>query len=137
MLLTTLAADIGPGDQTFTFVVPGDKLWRIRSVIATCARASGGAPDRSYTLVVSTSTGPVSAVGATDAGDEPGDCTITFTNCPPSAVASGNIGVSVAPFNPPTLYPGYTIVGTIVNPAGADEWTSATVWYDFTLTTTP
>lgn len=135
MLLTTLAAELAPGDQTFTFVVPGDKQWKIRSVYAVAARDTGGAPDRAYTLTVATSTGIVLAVGAADAGSEPGDCTVTWTNAPGATSEAGMHGVTLAPFNPPTLQPGYTIVGTIVNPAAADEWSLATVWYDFALTT--
>lgn len=133
-MLTTLAATITPGDQSFTFTVPGDKLWTVRSVIAVASRAVGGAPDRAYTLVVNTSTGPVAAVGAPDRGTEPGQCTVTWANAPASAVDAGNLGVVLAPFNPPVLYPGYTITGAIIAAAGADTWLRATVWYDFTLT---
>lgn len=133
-MLDTTAAVVAPGATSFQFVVPGDKVWTIRSVIATCTRASGGAPDRAYLLEVATSTGVVAAVGAVDAGDEPGTCTITWANCPASSVASANIGVSVAPFNPPTLQPGYTITGTITSPAAGDSWDGATAWYDFAYT---
>lgn len=130
-MLTTTVATIAPGDQIFTFLVPGDRVWALRSVIAVCSRDVGGAPDRSYSLVVSKGDLPVSRAGADDAGTEPGTCTITWCNCPPSSVDSGATGVVVAPHAPPTLEPGYTVVGTIENPAAGDEWTSAIAWYDF------
>lgn len=135
MLLTTLAATLAPGDLTFVFTVPGDKRWKIRSVYAVASRDTGGAPDRAYTLEVATSTGIVIAVGATDAGAEPGDCTVTWANAPGATSEAGAHGVTLAPFNPPTLAAGYTITGTIVNPAPLDEWSLATVWYDFVNTT--
>lgn len=133
-MLDTTAAVIAPAAITFQFVVPGDKVWTIRSVIAFATRAAGGTPDRAYLLEVATSTGTVSAVGAPDAGTDPGTCTITWANCPAAAVDSGNLGVVIAPFNPPILQPGYTITGTILNPAAGDTWAAATVWYDFALT---
>lgn len=133
-MLDTTAAVITPGATTFRFLVPGDKIWAFRSVLAVATRAAGGIPDRSYQLVVATSTGPVAAVGAQDAGAEPGTCTVTWANCPASAVDSGTFGVTVAPFNPPTLQPGYTITGTILNPAAGDQWELATAWYDFAYT---
>lgn len=137
MPVTTLAADIEQPTVLFQFVVPGDKFWKIRSVLAVCSKDVGGAPDRAYLLTVSTSTGPVLAVGAADAGNEPGTCTITWTNAPGAASSAGAAGVSVAPFNPPTLDPGYVITGSIESPAPADTWVSATVWYDFALTNAP
>lgn len=134
ILLDTIGAVIAPGDLTFAFTVPGDRYWQIRTVIAVATRDVGGAPDRAYLLTVATSTGPVSIVGAADAGDEPGTCTVTWANVPASAVASGAVGVVVAPFAPPVLYPGYTVTGEITSPAAADEWQSATVWYEYVLT---
>lgn len=133
-LLTTASAELLVPSLTFEFVVPGDKKWTIRSVLAVASREPGGAPDRAYTLVVATSTGPVAAVGAPDNGTEPGTCTVTWTNAPGSSVEAGNQGVSLAPFNPPELQPGYTIVGTIIDPAAGDFWLSATVWYEFVNT---
>lgn len=134
MPLTTLAADIDTPTTGFIFTVPGDKFWKVRSIIAVASKDAGGTPDRSFLLTVATSTGPVLAVGAADVGDEPGTCTVTWTNAPGSHSAAGAAGFSLAPFNPPTLDPGYTIVGTIEDPAPADTWLSATVWYDFALT---
>lgn len=133
-LLTTLVATIEPGDQTFMFTVPGDKKWTIRSVLAVASRQPGGAPDRAYTLTVATSTGPVTSSGAADNGTEPGTCTITWTNAPSATVEAGSVGVTIAPFNPPELQPGYTVVGTILNAAAGDEWESAVVWYEYVNT---
>lgn len=132
MPLTTLAAPIDGPTILFQFIVPGDKLWKIRSVLAVATRDVGGTPDRTFLLTVSTSTGPVLAVAADDAGAEPGICTVTWTNAPGSHSDAGPLGVSLAPFNPPTLYPGYVITGSIENGAAGDTWESATVWYDFT-----
>lgn len=108
----------------------------MRSVYAVASRVAGGIPARSYSLIVTTSTGPVAASGAVDAGDEPGDCTITWCNSPPAASDSAAHGIVVAPFNPPTLEPGYKIIGTIVAPALGDAWISATAWYEFVSTGT-
>lgn len=131
---TTVSATITPGAPTFSFLVPGDKLWSIRSIVAVASTATGGAPARGYVLTVSTSTGPVLVVGASDAGTEPATVTITWANAPGSTVTAGAIGTVVAPFASPVLRPGYTIVGTIDNPAVGDTWVSATVWYDYTPT---
>lgn len=131
---TTLAATITPASPTFAFLVPGDKLWAIRSIVAVAHTAIGGAPDRGYMLSVATSTGNVMVVGASDAGTEPATVTITWANAPGSTVTAGAIGTVVAPFASPVLYPGYTLTGTIDNPAVGDTWISATVWYDYTPT---
>lgn len=134
MLLTTILADPLELTTQFEFTVPGDKNWKIRSVLATVERGAGGAPGRAYQLTVATSTGPVAVVGAPDAGTDPGTATITWANAPASKSEAGSQGIVLAPFNPPTLEPGYTITGTILNPVSGDIWLSALVWYDFALT---
>lgn len=131
--LDTVEVDDGIETPTWTIVVPGDRLWSIRTIFTVAARDTGGTPSRSYLLTVATSTGIVAAVAATDAGTEPGTETITFANAPSSIVAVGGDAVAVAPMVLPTLYPGYTITCDIVNAVGADRWTSARVWYDYVL----
>lgn len=134
-MLTTLAAVIAPGATTFTFLVPGNQLWSIRSVYAVATRDAGGAPDRAYKLTVSAGATIVALTGAPDAGAEPGTCAVTWANAPGGSVDSDDLGFVLAPFNPPQLQPGYTIAGEITNAAGADEWASATCWYDFVYNT--
>lgn len=134
MLLDTLAVPIAPGATTFVATVPGDRRWVIRTVIATCVRDAGGAPDRSYTLTVATSTGPVAIMPADDLGTEPGAETITWCNAPAAAVTVAGLSVVVAPMALPSLQPGYTVTGEIIGAVGADAWVSATVWYDYVLT---
>lgn len=104
---------------------------------AVAARGAGGTPYRAYTLTVATSTGPVAVVGAADTGGEPGTCAITWANAPLATVESGSEGFSLAPFNPPPLQPGYTIVGRITSPVAGDAWLSATAWYDYVLSAAP
>jgi len=129
--LDTAAAEIDGTTTTFTFLVPGHQVWYPRSVIAVASRASGGLPNRAYTLTFATSTGPVAAVGAQDNGTEPGTCVVTWCPCPAASVEAGSEGVSVAPIPSLQLNPGYTIVGAIVESAAGDTWLSATCWYDF------
>lgn len=117
---------------TFAFVIPGGERWDIRSVFAQAVKDTGGAPDRSFELTVTNGTDTVSAVGATDIGTEPGTIDVTWTNAPAQASAGGAHGVVLAPFNPPGLFPGYVVTGSIVQPAGADSWTNVVVWYDLT-----
>lgn len=116
---------------TFTFVVPGHQLWRLRSVRADVARDIGGMPDRSYRLEVTNGTSVVVASPAGDAGDEPGTTSITWTNANPSAVGAGSDGVVVAPLAPLSLPPGYVIVGTILTAELGDMWLRAVAWYDY------
>ncbi len=121
---------------TFTFVVPGHQQWTLRSVRADVSRAVGGAPMRAYTLTVTDGTSIVAQSGAADAGTEPGVCSITWCDCPASAVATGTDGVVVAPLPNLVIPAGYVITGTIVNPAGADTWSDANVWLDYVNVTT-
>lgn len=137
MLLTTTNAEINPGDQQFTLLVPGHQIWSPRSVYAVATRAVGGAPDRSYLLTITNGTNTVANVGAVDDGAEPGTCTVTWTLCPAAHVASGADGVTVAPLAPMTLPGGYVILGSIIAPAVGDEWTRALVWYDYVMSTPP
>lgn len=116
---------------TFTFVVPGNEVWRLRSVRADATRFAGGAPDRAYSLTITDGTSVVLAVGAGDAGDEPGVCSITWTDADPSVTTAGADGVSVAPVAPLALTRGYVIIGTILNPAAGDTWADAVAWYDY------
>lgn len=120
----------------FTFAVPGNERWTLRSVRADVARVVGGAPNRAYSLTVSDGTNIVAQAGADDAGAEPGTTSVTWCDCPSAKVAAGNDGVVVAPLPNLAIEPGYLIVGTILNPAGADAWLDAIVWLDY-LNTTP
>jgi hypothetical protein len=119
---------------TFTFTVPGDQQWTIRSVCAVATRAAGGIPNRAYTLVVTNGTVTVAAVGADDAGTEPGSCTVTWANTPGGTTASAATGISIAPLGPLVLPPGYKLTGTIVGAVAGDTWASAVAWYDYTYT---
>lgn len=137
MLLTTSEATIVQPTLQFLFVVPGDQRWVLRSIRAICARDVGGLPVRAYTLVTSDGSNIVAAVGAADAGTEPGQCSITWANVPAAAVASGSDGIVVAPLGPVVLPAGYTVAGNIVGGAALDTWVSAVAWYDFVYTSTP
>jgi len=130
-MLTVELAEVDTLSTAFTFVVPGHQLWAIQSIRATALRGTGGMPNRSYLLTVTDGTNPVSVLGAVDIGDEPGECTITWTASQASAVNSGPVGVVVAPLGTLNLEPGYIITGTIVNPVAGDSWDSAACWYDF------
>lgn len=131
---TTQLADVLAPTLTFRFVVPGHQRWSLRSIFAVASRAVGGTPDRAYLLTVTNGSVIVAQVGAADAGTEPGTCDVTFANTPAAAVSAGPLGVTVAPFAPPPLEPGYVIEGTILNPAAADSWVSAVAWFDFAYT---
>lgn len=135
MLLTV---DPAPDSQTateFVFVVPGDQLWIVRSVVATVSTDTGGQPDRGYLLSVTDGTNVVAQSGNQDGGTEPAVGTLTWANAPMAESEAGNTFSALAPFPNLTLKPGYNIVGTIVNPVGVDAWVNALVWYDFTYTT--
>lgn len=117
----------------FTFVVPGNEVWKLRAVRADCDRAAGGAPDRAYSLQITDGTSPVLEVGAADAGTEPGTCSVTWTDADPSSTTAGADGVSVAPIAPLVLTRGYVITVTILSPAVGDTWVDAVAWYDYEL----
>lgn len=134
MLLTV---DPAPDSQTatsFTFVVPGDQLWIVRSVVATVSTDTGGQPTRGYMLQVTDGTNVVAQSGNTDGGTEPATGTLTWANAPGAESSAGAVFSAIAPFPNLTLKPGYNIIGTIVNSVGADAWISALVWYDFSYT---
>lgn len=137
MLLAVQPATIGIISSLFGFEVPGHQIWTPRSFYAVAQRDVGGAPDRSYLLTISDGTNTVVSVGADDAGDEPGTCSITWAHTPATSVASGAVGVSVAPLGPIVLPSGYQVLGSIVNGAPGDGWLSATAWYDYVYTTPP
>lgn len=132
--LDTFAVTIAPGATTWVATVPGDRLWMIRTVYTVAVLDAGGSPNRSYTLTVATSTGPVSVVGAPNAVGDSGTDKITWANAPSASIAAGGVGVVVAAFVVPTLWPGYTLTGTIAGAVGTDHWTTARVWYDYALT---
>lgn len=134
MLLTTALADIVTNPVSFTIKVPGDQRWTLRSVIAQAARGVGGAPNRSYSLAIVTPLGTVALIGADDAGTEPGSETVTWTQAQSNLVSAGGVAVAVAPLPPFILEPGYLLVGTIVQPAGTDQWTGALAWFTYEYT---
>lgn len=133
MLLSVQPAELATPTLAFTFTVPGDQTWYPRSFRANAQRASGG-PDRAYTLVITDGTNVVAAIGADDAGDEPGTCEVTWCDTPAASVHAGAVGVTVAPLPPLVLKPGYIITGTIVASAAGDTWVNAIAWFDFTYT---
>lgn len=134
MLLAVAAAPNTLSAFTFTFVVPGNQIWFPRSVVATVTTAVGGQPHRGYTLQFTDGTTVVAQVGNADNGTEPASGTLTWANCADATNAAGSTFTSVAPIPALSLKAGYTIVGTIVNPAGADTWATARVWYDYAET---
>lgn len=133
MPLTTAIAAIVPGDPSVNFLVPGHEVWSPRSIFAIADRGAGGAPNRSYTLVVTDGTNIVAQVGADDAGAEPGTCDITFANAPAASVSAGTVGISLAPLAPFRLPAGYTLTVNINNAVAGDTWVFAACWYDFVL----
>lgn len=132
--LDTLDIDVTTPGATFTATVPGDRLWTIRTVYAVAQLDAGGAPSRYYQLEIATSTGTVALVAAPNAAGDSAQDEITWANCPAASIAVTGVGVVVAPFSPPVLYPGYVLTGTIVNAVLGDAWTTARVWYDYVLT---
>lgn len=131
MLLQVNAAPITQPQLVFTFTVPGHQTWTLISVRALAIRQTGGVPNRSYSLQAANGTQVVADSGATDAGTEPGQCDVTWCNAALAAVAAGATGTSVAPFPNLTLEAGYTLTGTIVNPAAGDTWFDAVAWFTF------
>lgn len=131
MLLVVTAAELVAAD-VFQFVVPGDRIWHVRSVLAVAATDVGGQPDRGYTLGITDGTSLVAQVGAEDNGTEPATVTITWCDAPAGTVEAGALATSVAPLPRLTLKPGYVITGTILNPTGTDAWVSAVAWYEYT-----
>lgn len=117
---------------TFTFVVPGNELWRPRSVVATVSTAAGGMGDRGYTLAITDGTNIVAQVPANDGGNDPATGTITWTTAPTAISSAGALFTSLAPIPTLALTSGYTLVGTIVNPTPGDTWLEALCWYDYT-----
>lgn len=133
-MLEVAIAEITGTTTEFSFIVPGDQRWVIRTVFAVALTAVGGAPNRAYLLSVTDGTTLVAQAGAGDAGAEPATCSVTWANSAAGQVSAGNVGTSVAPFANFLVNPGYEIVGTIVNPAAGDTWSVAACWYDFTYT---
>lgn len=131
---TTISADITAPTKSVTFLVPGDRTWLVRSVFALVNKANSGGAERAYTATVQTSTGVVAAVGAPDAGTEPGQCEITWADVSGSTSAVANFGVVVAPMHLPPLAPGYTITLAVIGGAAGDSFASAIVWYDYVPT---
>lgn len=130
MALTTYAAAAVAANTPFTFTVPGQKTWKVLSVVGTLSRAVGGTPDRSLSLTITNGTVTILASPAADAGTEPGTLTVTWTNATPDAVHSGGTGVSLGPLPPIDCLPGYVLTGRVTNGAAADQWTRAIVWVD-------
>lgn len=118
----------------FTFTVPGQRTWRILSVVAVLSRAVGGLPNRAVNLTITDGTNTVMASPASDAGTEPGTLTVTWANAQPAAVSSAGTGVSLGPLPTITVWPGYILTGRVTNGAAADQWTSAAAWVDETET---
>lgn len=100
-------------------------------MLAVASTASGGQPNRGYTLGITDGTSLVAQVGADDGGDEPATVTATWADAPAGIVSSGSLCTVVAPLPALTLKPGYVITGTIVNAVTDDTWLSALVWYDY------
>lgn len=134
MLVRTLPGIVAPGGLTFSITVPGQEQWSLRSVFGTVTRGAGGLPDRAYTLTVTDGTNTLAAVGALDAGTEPGTASVTWANMPATALGAGSVGISVAPVPTLVLNPGYVLIGEILNPGAGDAWDSALAWYDFVFT---
>lgn len=134
MLLTVDAAPDTLTATEFRFVVPGAQQWALRSVVATVTTDTGGQPARGYLLQITDGTNLVAQVGNTDNGTEPAAGTLTWANAPSASSNAGNAFTSIAPIPGLVLNPGYTIIGTIVNPVGIDAWLTALVWYEFVFT---
>lgn len=132
MALNVYVAAAVAANTPFTFTVPGQRRWKLISVVATLSRAVGGAPNRALTLTITNGTNVIMASTATDAGTEPGTLTVTYANAQPTSVASGATGVTLGPLPVVTLLPGYVISGAVVNGAVADQWTRAVAWVDET-----
>lgn len=131
MLQTYKAAAVA-ANTPFTFTVPGQRIWRVLSVIATLTRAVGGTPNRALQLAISNGTVAILASPADDAGTEPGTLTVSWTNAQPNAVSSGGTGVSLGPLPVVVCQPGYVLTGTVLNAATGDQWTAAYAWVDET-----
>lgn len=134
MYLTVSPADPIIIPTTFSFTVPGDQRWSLRSIRASATVDVGGSPNRVYTLTITNGTVIVAQVGAADAGGEPGTRVITWADLPAASVAAGTEGISVAPLPPVMLNPGYEIIGEINNGAVADQWDDVVAWYDYAYT---
>lgn len=130
MALQTYTAAAVAANTPFTFTVPGQRIWRILSVVATLSRAVGGTPNRALQLAVSNGTQTILTSPADDAGTEPGTLTVTWANAQPAAVASGSTGVTLGPLPVLTIYPGYVLTGTVLNAQVGDQWTAARIWVD-------
>ena len=131
MLLTVAAKPNTLTATKFTFVVPGNQIWRVRSVVATVNTGTGGQPNRGYTLQYTDGTTVVAQVGADDGGTQPASGTITWANAPGGISAAGSTFSSIAPLADTNLRPGYNIIGTIVNSVAGDAWQTAIVWYSY------
>lgn len=133
MLLAVTPLAFPVPSVTFTFEVPGDQTWAPRSFRAIAQRAVGGT-SRGYLLTITDSTTTVVAIGADDAGDEPGTCDVTWCDVPAAKVHAADVGIVVAPLPRLELKPGYVVTGEIINPAAGDTWGEAIAWYDFAYT---
>lgn len=133
MLLAVAPQTFDVPSVTFTFTVPGDQVWAPRAFRAIAQRAVGGST-RGYLLTITDSTNTVAAIGATDAGDEPGTCDVTWADVPSATVHAASVGVVVAPLPRLELKGGYVVTGEILNPAAGDTWGEAVAWYDFAYT---
>ena len=131
MLLNVTKLVLAANAQTFTFTVPGNQQWQMRSVVAVCSRAVGGTPNRSFLLSVTDGTNTVAALPAGDAGTEPGTCTITWADMLATSQASGGTGFVAAPLRLKPLAAGYQLTGSIVSAAASDKFTSAVAWYSY------
>lgn len=134
MALKVVVAPAVAANTPFVIIVPGQETWRVISVAAVCSRGVGGTPNRAFQLAVGDQTKTVVTTPASDAGTEPGTCTVTWANGNPSSVASGSTGVSLGPLAPITIPPGYRLTGTVLNGVAADQWTSALAWVDYRVT---
>lgn len=130
-MLQTAVADVSTPSAYAQFIVPGNEIWSPRAVFAVASRGTGGAPGRGYELDISNSVAIVTAIGAADAGTEPGTCSITWANAASNVVGLGPTGFSVASWPVQELEPGYVIGVNILNSVAADHWLSVVCWYDF------
>lgn len=124
-------ASPGPAPTSFTFTVPGNERWTVKSVCATFGRAPGGVPNRGYLLNIQASGFTLASVGAPDVGTEPGTDIVTWSDAPASAASFGGQGFVAAPFAAVLLDPGYVLLGNIVNPVVGDTVDIATAWVEY------
>lgn len=134
MLLTVNTTPDEFSANDFTFTVPGDQRWNLRSVVATVSTDVGGQPGRDYILQITDGTNIVAQVGNSDGGIEPAFGTLTWANAPAATSSAGNQFSSIAPIPTLILNPGYTVYGSIFGQAPLDAFITAAVWYEFVAT---